>query len=801
LFNHGIINGYPDGTYRPETSVSRVEFLKLALESSDIEPEIFGSSGFSDIDETAWYAPYVRKAKEEGWIEGYEGNVFKPEQKINKVEGLKIISQIQEWPVKVQTVSPYQDITVNEWFTPIVAYAKEKNFLEEQGKFLIPDEILNRGRIADILYRIHITNANHADEYSTRLKDVTSTLPETQEPDTQDSTFPQPVFSTPPPLNFTPVTFDTEPNNFFDDVTLDESIPNQFYLNEIYNFEGTITNGQRYTKAFVFLAEGDNLNEDNFIDYVGTVDNDKISIPVIFRKPGNYKLGLILGNQGESKIISISVLPSLPTMPSVSNNDKPLNPRIEFNDEKTSVRWSSNGNELLRINIYQDKKTQSYLVRQKKEKIDIGYMDFASFKEGKTYLQIDGAQMSEDKPLTLTSNWSHSETMAFTSTGHQFSTVEDTDVSVTEMPEFMTTIAPIVIKGTTQKDLYQEAIITKPDGFVVSNNLTSSKPTETYFGSHILAAGSDFTFKYTPATAGTYIIELNSKDGSAVINTPIYVKTGIPLLPDYFDLHTTNEQENPFDLAKDRTNLLNLINDERAKYNLGDVTIDASLNNLAQLHSEDMSEKNYFSHIDLDGNTPNDRRIALNIPTPVGENLAEAPNIYYSHYGLMRSGIHRRNLLDPKWVRVGIGIAKNSQGQLLVTEEFSTNPLTSIDIANIKTDYLNKINDYRSEKGLPSTSIDDTLASIAQTWSDKMADENFFDFTSPNGESLTSMVQQKVSGKAVQALILESSDQDKLIDEILNTDEVNESQWTKIGIGLKADNIGDLKATLLFTTH
>jgi uncharacterized protein YkwD len=800
LSNHGIINGYPDNTYRPDNSVTRVEFLKLVMESSNIPTESSGNSGFSDVDENAWYAPYIRKAKSEGWIEGYEGNVFKPEQKINKVEGLKIISEVQNWPTQNPEVLPYKDIRTTDWFASFVTYANAKNFLEETGYF-IPDQILSRGRIADILYRIHITNANNAAVYSTKLKDVgkITSSPTPTEP-TSSSSIPMPTLATPPSLDFTPEDFTSVSKSFFSNVTLDEELPNQFYLNEIYSVEGTINTGT-YSKAFIFLTKEGNTNSNEFIDYVGEVKNNKFSIPVIFRKPGNYQLGLILGNQGESKIVKISVIPSLPGTPTSSNNQKPLKTKITYNEGKTSVTWDNNNNDLVRVNIYQEKKAFSYILRQKTNTLDIAYEDFNGFKEGATYLQIDGTTTNNNAPITISSQWAHGDPIQFSATQHQFSTLEKSDVSVNNFKDFMPTVSDITITGTTNKDIYQEAIITKPDGTVTENNLTSTKPTEAYFGSQIIKSGNDFTFRYTPKTAGTYIVELNGKDGSAVINTPIYVKTGIPLTPDYFDIHKTNEQEDDFNLTTDREDLLKIINKERSKYSLTEVEIDSSLNNLAQLHSEDMVQKNYFSHIAPDGKTPNDRRIALNIPTAVGENLAQAPNIFYSHFGLMRSGIHRRNLLDPKWTRVGLGIAKDSSGQLLVTQEFSTFPLTSIDIAKIKVDYLNQVNNYRSDKKIIEFTTDSDLADVAQTWSDKMADQSFFDFNSPNGESLTSMVQKAVTGKAVQALILESTDQKKLIEEIIKTKEVDQSQWTKIGIGLKADNIGDLKATLLFTTH
>ena len=60
LAQKNIISGYPDGTFQPDKAVSRVEFLKLVLLSSNIQLDVQTNTGFTDINENAWYAPYLR---------------------------------------------------------------------------------------------------------------------------------------------------------------------------------------------------------------------------------------------------------------------------------------------------------------------------------------------------------------------------------------------------------------------------------------------------------------------------------------------------------------------------------------------------------------------------------------------------------------------------------------------------------------------------------------------------------------------------------------------------------------------
>ena len=78
-----VINGYPDGTFKPGNFVNRVEFLKIILEGSDIPLNVTSNTNFYDVEHNQWYGPYLKKAYKEGWINGYPDGTFKPELNIN----------------------------------------------------------------------------------------------------------------------------------------------------------------------------------------------------------------------------------------------------------------------------------------------------------------------------------------------------------------------------------------------------------------------------------------------------------------------------------------------------------------------------------------------------------------------------------------------------------------------------------------------------------------------------------------------------------------------------------------------
>lgn len=95
LVDEGVISGYPDGTYQPDREVNRVEFLKIVMGSTfdDIDSSATDDTcGFSDTVSGQWYIPYLCRAVEEGVVQGYSDGTFKPEQTVNFVEAAKIAS-------------------------------------------------------------------------------------------------------------------------------------------------------------------------------------------------------------------------------------------------------------------------------------------------------------------------------------------------------------------------------------------------------------------------------------------------------------------------------------------------------------------------------------------------------------------------------------------------------------------------------------------------------------------------------------------------------------------------------------
>jgi uncharacterized protein YkwD len=117
--------------------------------------------------------------------------------------------------------------------------------------------------------------------------------------------------------------------------------------------------------------------------------------------------------------------------------------------------------------------------------------------------------------------------------------------------------------------------------------------------------------------------------------------------------------------------MLVLVNEERKKAGLKPLEKDIAMRIVARLHSKDMFQKGYFSHINLDNKSPFDRMRAHGIIyRAAGENLALSQTVEIAHLGLMNSPGHRANILNPKFNRVGIGIMDGGIYGIMITQNF-----------------------------------------------------------------------------------------------------------------------------------
>lgn len=167
LFNSKVINGYPDGTFQPDGEINRAELTKMVVATKvKPDPDVYNNC-FPDVKEE-WFAPYICYAKEREWVEGYPNGKFKPEANVNRVEALKIILQAIFDGVPSKDVlhdDSVLDIDTQAWYAKYFIFADNKDLLDKQhiitdndGYYYLPEDNMTRKEVAETIYRAQDLN-------------------------------------------------------------------------------------------------------------------------------------------------------------------------------------------------------------------------------------------------------------------------------------------------------------------------------------------------------------------------------------------------------------------------------------------------------------------------------------------------------------------------------------------------------------------------------------------------------------------------------------------------------------------
>jgi len=176
LKENKIVSGYTDGSFKPNNTINRAEFIKIVAGAIISQTEIdncashytaknsYMSTVFKDVtfamvggNEPAWYFNYVCAAKFRGFISGYSDNTFRPTQNINFAEAAKILANAFAYSVNSTT----------PWYKPYVQQLEYKNAIPTTIKYF--NQNITRGEMAEIIWRL---KAYVTDQPSAKYSDL-----------------------------------------------------------------------------------------------------------------------------------------------------------------------------------------------------------------------------------------------------------------------------------------------------------------------------------------------------------------------------------------------------------------------------------------------------------------------------------------------------------------------------------------------------------------------------------------------------------------------------------------------------
>lgn len=168
LANQGIINGYPDGSFRPNFYINRAEFAAIVGKAFPQKSRTRKRVEFRDVHVYDWAHSHIATAYQMNFLSGYPRNIFKPNQKISRSQVLvALASGLNYVPTRnvATTLRTYfaDAHTIPAYAQKKIAAATERSIVVNYPnvKVLNPNNKATRAEVAAFLCQA-LTNPNEA---------------------------------------------------------------------------------------------------------------------------------------------------------------------------------------------------------------------------------------------------------------------------------------------------------------------------------------------------------------------------------------------------------------------------------------------------------------------------------------------------------------------------------------------------------------------------------------------------------------------------------------------------------------
>lgn len=150
LVNRGIISGFPDGTFRPNQGLTRAEAATIMAKAGGLEISSVGSSPFIDVSADYWAASYIAAAAQAGYIKGFPDGTFRPDETLTREQGISLVLRLSQQPLTEASLPELSDVDNSHWAADSIAVGIEAELigLTADGKRFLPQAAFTRSNMA-----------------------------------------------------------------------------------------------------------------------------------------------------------------------------------------------------------------------------------------------------------------------------------------------------------------------------------------------------------------------------------------------------------------------------------------------------------------------------------------------------------------------------------------------------------------------------------------------------------------------------------------------------------------------------
>ncbi len=162
LASRGIISGYEDGTFRPDSTMTRAEFAAVAVKALGLAAKTRGA--FSDVPSSEWFAGFVDTASSYGIIKGVSDTAFNPGGTITRQEAAVMVARaaklcgmdtaIDDGAVR-DILAQFEDyVTASAWARPSLAFCYASDILSQSDLEIRPLLPITRAEVAQMIFNL-----------------------------------------------------------------------------------------------------------------------------------------------------------------------------------------------------------------------------------------------------------------------------------------------------------------------------------------------------------------------------------------------------------------------------------------------------------------------------------------------------------------------------------------------------------------------------------------------------------------------------------------------------------------------
>ena len=155
--SQGLLDGYNDGNYRPNGTITRAEFIALVNRVENFTDDSGGVSRFVDVGADAWYRKDIAIALAEGYISGTAGNMMSPDAPITREQAMTIIGRIHDLDEGADTsilLKASDNGSVSDWALSPVAAVMNAGYVTGDAGKINPKNNITRAETIVLLDRV-----------------------------------------------------------------------------------------------------------------------------------------------------------------------------------------------------------------------------------------------------------------------------------------------------------------------------------------------------------------------------------------------------------------------------------------------------------------------------------------------------------------------------------------------------------------------------------------------------------------------------------------------------------------------